>query len=182
MNRTVLVIALVAAGLWLTIALVLRQARHDALTAAEATGLHVSRVIAEYEAASLRAIDLSLRQLRADWQRDPKSLDASVAAHEQYLKGEGLVQVAIVGADGWTRYSRLPMDKPLNFADRDYFQYQQTSGRDEMHISAPVMGRVTGRWAIQITRPIRNASGEFDGLIVAAMPPPALESMYRELR
>jgi signal transduction histidine kinase len=50
-----------------------------------------------------------------------------------------------------------------------------------MHISAPVMGRITKRWAIQITRPIRNPRGEFDGLIVAAMPPPALEGMYREL-
>jgi len=182
MNRAVLVIAFVIAGVWLTVAVVLRQAHHDALANAEAAGMHVSRVIAEYEAASLRAIDLSLRQLRADWQRTPGSLDASVAAHEQFLQQEGLVQVAIVGADGWTRYSRLPIEKPLNFTDRDYFQIQKASGRDEMYISAPVMGRVTKRWAIQITRPIYNDAGAFDGLIVAAMPPPALENMYRELR
>ena len=177
-----LAIAFVIATIWLTTAALLYKAHSDALARAEALGVHVARVVAEYEASSLRAIDLSLQQLRADWQRDPGTLDASVAAHEAYLAREGLVQVAIVGADGWTRYSRLPIAKPLDFSDRDYFQYQKASSGDEMHISAPVMGRVTKRWAIQITRPIRDAQGGFAGLIVAAMPPPALETVYRELR
>jgi signal transduction histidine kinase len=181
-TRSSLIVALVVLTLWIAIAIVLQRTRDDTLAAAAAMALHASRVIAEYEASSLRAIDLSLRQLRADWQRDPKALDQSVAAHEAYLEREGLVQVAIVGADGWTRYSRLPLEKPLNFTDRDYFQEQKASGRDEMRISAPIMGRITKRWAIQISRPIYDAKGDFDGLIVAAMPPPALESMYREFR
>ena len=175
-----LIVAAVAA-LWMLIVLVLHELRLDTLRAAEATGVHMVRLAAEYEGSSLRAIDLTLRQLRAEWLHGPAALDAAVTEHQALLEREGLVQVAIVDADGWTRYSRLPLEKPLNFADRDYFQLQKASDGDEMHISTPVMGRVTKRWAIQFSRPIRDAAGRFAGLIVVALPPPALEAVYRKM-
>jgi len=178
---TVSVAALVL-FLWMAIALVLHQLRQDALAAANGAGLHMARVLAEHEASSMRAIDLTLSFLRDQWLRAPQSMDEAVRRHEEHLKRERLVQVAVLGADGWTRYSRLPMAKPLDFSDRQYFRFHQSSGRDELHISEPVMGRVTKQWAIQFTRPIRDAQGNFAGVIVVALPPPALEHIYRDLR
>jgi signal transduction histidine kinase len=168
--------------LWTAIALVLKQFQTDEIAAANAAGKHMARVLAEYEASSLRAIDLTLRFLRDDWLRNPASFDASVGRYQENLKREGLIQVAICDAEGWTRYSRVPVDKPVNFADRDYFQLQKTSGRDEMVVSAPVMGRNTKQWAIQFSRPLYDAGARFAGIIVMAMPPPALETVYRDVR
>ena len=168
--------------LWVAIALVLHQLRQEALSAANASGVHMARILAEHEASSMRAIDLTLSFLRDHWSRSPQSMEEAVRRHEEHLKRERLIQVAVVGADGWTRYSRMPMAKPLNFSDREYFRHHQSSGRDELHISEPVMGRVTGQWAIQFTRPIRDAQGNFAGVIVVALPPPALEDVYRDLR
>jgi signal transduction histidine kinase len=51
-----------------------------------------------------------------------------------------------------------------------------------MMISEPVMGRITGQWTLQFSRPIYDAAGRFDGLIVVALPPPALELVYRDVR
>ena len=177
-----LAIALAVVLLWTAIALVLRQAYADALAGAATAGEHMARVLAEYEASSLRAIDLTLRYLRDDWLRDPASLDRSVARHQEHLHREGLVQVAVLDAEGWTRYSRLPLTRPLNFGDRDYFRQQKASGRDEMIISEPVMGRITKQWALQFSRPIYDRNGRFAGLIVVALPPPALENVYRDMR
>ena len=177
-----LAIALAVVLLWTAIALVLRRAHDDELAAAATAGEHMARVLAEYEGSSLRAIDLTLRYLREDWLRDPASLDQSVARHQEHLHREGLVQVAVVDAEGWTRYSRLPLDKPLNFADREYFRRQKASGRDEMIISEPVMGRITKQWALQFSRPIHDRGGRFAGIIVVALPPPALETVYRDVR
>lgn len=177
-----LAIALAVVLLWTAIALVLRQAHRDALAAASTAGEHMARVLAEYEASSLRAIDLTLRYLREDWLRDPATLDQSVARHQEHLHREGLVQVAVVDAEGWTRYSRLPLPKPLNFADREYFQQQKASRRDDLIISEPVMGRITKQWALQFSRPIHDRGGDFAGLIVVALPPPALENVYRDVR
>ena len=182
LNGATLAVAALIHFLWAAIALVLHQLRQDALTAANAAGLHMARVLSEHEASSMRAIDLTLSFLRDQWLRAPQSMDDAVKRHEEHLKRERLIQVAVLGADGWTRYSRLPMPQPLNFADRDYFRHHQSSGRDELHISEPVMGRVTKQWAIQFTRPLRDAQGNFAGIIVVALPPPALEHIYRDLR
>src|SRR5688572_11317868 len=181
-TTAMLAVAFLIVLLWATITVLLYQARADAIAKASADGQHTARVLAEYEASSVRAIDLSLRYLRDEWGRDSRSLDDAVARHQEHLAREGLIQVAVVDAEGWTRYSRLPLARPLNFADRGYFQLQKASGRDEMHISEPVMGRITKQWAIQFTRPIHDAKGTFAGVIVVALPPPALELVYRDVR
>lgn len=182
LTNAMLGIAALIVLLWAAIAIALRQTQSDAIATANAAGQHMARVLAEYEASSMRAIDLTLRYLREEWLRDPAGFDDAVARHQEHLHREGLIQVAVMDAEGWTRYSRLPMEKPLNFADRDYFQIQKRSGRDEMHISEPVMGRVTKQWAIQFTRPIHHRAGRFAGVIVVALPPPALELVYRDVR
>jgi signal transduction histidine kinase len=180
-SNAVLAVAALIVVLWAVIALALREAYADAIASASAAGEYTARVLAEYEGSSMRAIDLTLRYLREDWLRDPAELDRAVARHQEHLSREGLIQVAVVDAQGWTRYSRLPLARSLNFADRDYFQQQKASGRDEMVISAPVMGRVTKQWAIQFSRPIYD-HGRFAGMIVVALPPPALEHVYRDVR
>src|SRR4051812_12506777 len=180
-NAMVAIAALIILS-WAVIGAMLWQAHADAIRAAGAAGQHMARVLSEYEASSLRAVDLTLRFLRDDWLRDPASLDASVERHQEHLRREGLIQVAVVGADGWSRYSRLPLEKPINFADRDYFQQHQSRALDQMLISGPVMGRITKQWAIQFSRPIYDRGGAFAGLIVMALPPPALELVYRDVR
>lgn len=183
LTTATLVGAALVVCLWAAIAALLYQQRGAAIASANASGLHLARVIAEYEASSLRAIDLTLGYLRDEWLRAPEALDAAVRRHEEHLKREGLIQVAVLDRDGWTRYSRLPAPKPApNFADREYFQFHKASSGDEMHISQPIMGRVTKQWAIQFTRPIRDPGGAFAGVMIAALPPPALETIYREMR
>jgi signal transduction histidine kinase len=181
MTNAMLAIAALIVLSWAAIGLLLRQAYSESIDKAGAAGQHMARVLAEYESSSLRAIDLTLRYLRDDWLRDPASLDEAVERHQEHLHREGLIQVAVVDAEGWSRYSRLPLAKPLNFADRGYFQQQKASGRDEMIVSEPVMGRITKQWAIQFSRPIHEG-GRFAGLIVVALPPPALELVYRDVR
>lgn len=175
------VFAAVAVALWIGVALLAYQAHGQALEAATAAGRNVARSLAEYEASSIRAIDLGLHLLRDEWLRNPAAFDAAVARQEQHLKKEKVIQVAVLDRDGWIAYSRLPQRERLSFADRDYFQVQKARGTDELYVSEPVMGRVTRQWAIQFTRPIRDARGEFAGVMIVAVPPPALESVYNEI-
>ena len=169
-------------ALWGAIAWTLYQARGQAIDSAASVRRSLALSLAEYQDASVRAIDLSLLMLRDEWRRNPKEFDAVVARHEAYLRKEKIVQVAILDADGWTRYSRLPLTAPrANFADRSYFQVQRDRSTDELHVSEPVLGRITKRWAIQITRPLRDDSGNFAGVIVFAVPPPALETIYHDI-
>lgn len=173
--------ALLALALWGAIAVLVHYERVRTEQAVTATGRNLARTLAEYQDSSMRAIDLSLHQLREHWLRDPATFQRAVAQLEEHLKKERVVQVAVVDRDGWTVYSRLPLTGRLNFADREYFQVQKSRGTDELHISEPVMGRVTKRWAIQVTRPLFDAQKRFAGIIVVAVPPPALELVLQDI-
>jgi signal transduction histidine kinase len=129
----------------------------------------------------MRAIDVSLRGLREEWMRHPETFEEAVQRHEGYLKKENVVQIALVGADGRLLYSRLPQPSGLNFADRDYFQRHKARGTDELDISRPILGRITRRLAVQVSRPLFDARGKFAGVIVVAVPSPGLEKMFEEV-
>jgi signal transduction histidine kinase len=165
------------AAVWLAVSHLERSTRDEA----SATRRSIARSVAELEASSVRAIDTALISLRSAWVRDRGGFDQAVQIHEDLLHKENAVQIAVVDAEGWVRYSRLPQPGAVNFADREYFVALRERGTDELAISTPVMGRITGRWAIQFARPLRAADGRFNGIVVVAVPPPALEQLYRDM-
>ena len=174
--------AILLLGLWAGIALLLYQAHRQAVDNAVASGRNLARILAEYQDSSVRAIDLSLQQLREHWLRDRATFGEAVAQHEDHLRKERVVQVAVLDRDAWMTYSRLPPPaQPQNFADREYFQVLKSRGTDELYVSAPVMGRVTKQWAIQLTRPLIDADKRFAGVIIVAVPPPALELVLQDI-
>ncbi len=175
------VFAAVTLAVWLGIALLIYQAHRQALDSAMAVGRNVSRSLAEYEASSIRAIDLGLHMLRDEWLRNRAGFDEAVGRQEVHLRKERVIQVAVVDRDGWTAYSRLPQRERQNFGDREYFKFQKARGADELFISEPVMGRVTQQWAIQFTRPIFDALRVFAGVMIVAVPPPGLEQVFNDI-
>lgn len=175
--------AILLLGLWAGIAFLLYQARGQAVDNAVVNGRNLARILAEYQDSSVRAIDLSLQQLREHWLRDPATFDDAVARHEDHLRKENVIQVAVIDRDAWITYSRLPRSQPpQNFADREYYQVLKRRATDELYISAPVLGRVTKQWAIQLTRPLFDADQRFAGIIIVAVPPPALEPVLQDIR
>ena len=183
MNRTA-VAAVVGAfllALWVAVVVALGHLERVARDEAAAMRGNLARTLAESMASSVRAIDIALVNLRKGWLRDPASFDALVQLQESLLRKEKVIQVAVIDRDSWLRYSRLPQSGPVNFADRDYVAFHRDGDGDELHLSTPVFGRVTRQWAIQVTRAIRDAQGRYDGLIVMAIPPPALERLYQDI-
>ena len=173
--------AVLVAAIWAVTLIALGQLRRSTEDDAASMRQNLANTLAEREASSVRAIDISLTALREAWVREPRSFDRVVAQHEGLLRRERVIQTAVVDADGWLLYSRLPWPGRLNFADRGYFQAQRdNAAQDRIRVSEPLMGRVTHEWAIQFTRPIL-VNGRFAGLVVVAVPPPALEEVYREI-
>lgn len=173
--------AVLVVAIWVVTFFTLSQLRRSTEAQAAAMRQNLANSLAEREASSVRAIDISLMALRDAWLHEPRTFDRVVAQHEGLLHRERVIQTAVVDADGWLVYSRLPWPGRLNFSDRGYFQGQRAHAReDRLLISEPIMGRVTHEWAIQFSRPIL-VDGRFAGLVVFAVPPPALEQVYREI-
>jgi len=180
-KRFLIAFVAVALALWVALAWMLYQARAQAIESAAATTRTLARSIAEYEDSSVRAIDLALRVLRDQWVLQPASFGAAVGRLDNYLEKEKVIQVAVLDGNADLRFSKLPGALPENFADREYFKAQKESGRDGLYVSPPVFGRLTKRWAIQFSRPIHDRAGRFAGLVVVAIPPPALEQVYKDI-
>ena len=48
---------------------------------------------------------------------------------------------------------------PTNIVDREFFQTHRQSDLGRLLISEPVLGRVSGRWAITLTRRVNKPDG-----------------------
>jgi diguanylate cyclase (GGDEF)-like protein/PAS domain S-box-containing protein len=68
---------------------------------------------------------------------------------------------------------------PLNLADRAYFQHHREHDGAGVLISPPVTGRVTGRFAIPVSRRYNRADGSFGGVYLVGLDPGHFLSAYQ---
>jgi signal transduction histidine kinase len=100
-----------------------------------------------------------------------------VAAAERF----GIVQVALIGPHGWLTWSTVPSFTPVDLSDREHFRVHRDGQRDTF-VSAPLVGRASMRWSIQVSARILTASGDFAGVAVVSLDPIALSESLAELR
>jgi len=67
---------------------------------------------------------------------------------------------------------------PTNIVDREFFKAHQQIDTNRLLISAPVLGRVSGRWAITLTRRINKPDGSFGGLAAISIEPSYLTALF----
>ncbi|WP_431272787.1 PDC sensor domain-containing protein [Dankookia sp. P2] len=86
----------------------------------------------------------------------------------------GVVQVAMIGRDGIQLWGSAPGAAGTNLADRDHFRIHASGDETGLAVSRPLIGRTTGRWSVQATRPLEAADGSFEGVAVVSLDPIAL--------
>jgi two-component system, cell cycle sensor histidine kinase and response regulator CckA len=65
-----------------------------------------------------------------------------------------------------------------NIIDREFFKTHQQADTGKLLISSPVLGRVSGRWAITLTRRINKADGSFGGIVAISIEPRYLTQLF----
>jgi len=153
------------------------QSRQEQRSVAAST----AKGFAEYVGLHMLIIDRLVLGVRA--QRGPAAAlpphDALTA--ELGYVGPLLVQMAQADRDGKVVASSLPLTVPVSIADRPHFLALRNDPRDRLHISQPVVGRVSGKMSIQLVRPLFDGTGQFDGVLVASVDPLKLQSYFREM-
>src|SRR5688500_13804771 len=67
---------------------------------------------------------------------------------------------------------------PTNILDRGFFQTHRQSDTHKLLISQPVLGRVSGRWAITLTRRLNTPDGSFAGIAAISIEPRYLTQLF----
>jgi len=174
----VVVIAIIWGGIYLLAGEERERAYQDAVR----QGSNLTRVLEEYINRVVQQTDSALRALRRVYQRDPQNFDiASWATRTQVQKNFTLI-FGIVGADGFVKQSSSgALLSPVYVGDRAHFKFQTGNTDDQLYISAPIMGQISGKLAIQFTRRLSKLDGSFDGIVASSLDVQRLESFFSSL-
>ena len=128
---------------------------------------------------TIGGIDQTLLFLRELHRRDPNALDLTGWAKNPYWTGGPVIQISVNDRDGVLRATNLNLpDTPVNVSKRAHFQVQREATDDQLFISIPVLGRVSGRWTVNLTRRLLTADGKFDGIVKASVDIGYLEQLH----
>jgi diguanylate cyclase (GGDEF)-like protein/PAS domain S-box-containing protein len=123
-------------------------------------------------------VDHALIALRQVWQNHPSEIAETTKLHQDAAEG-AIIQVAVIDAKGYLVYSNLGLpQEPTFLGDREHFTVHQAQLQDQMFISRPVKGRISGKWSIQVTRPMFQR-GQFAGVVVISIDPDHFVKFYQ---
>ena len=101
-------------------------------------------------------------------------------ASDQRFANDVTLQIAIANKDGILTASNLPLGPiPTSIQDREHFRVHSETGNDELFISKPVIGRVSGKPSVHLSRRISAPDGSFSGIITIAIDPYYLARFYK---
>jgi len=164
--------------IWMSLAFHVEIERESAEQAAIENSRNLARAFDAHLSQSLADISRTLGVMRAYYLRDPDHLDLKVWNDGQLGLGREMMQISIVGPDGRIRASSNPRWTPVYVGDREHFRALAAARDDKLYISKPLVGRITHRPTIQLSRRIERADGIFDGIITASIDPSYFAKLY----
>ena len=134
---------------------------------------------AENALSVIKRMNEALIDLRVRWTEAPGEFDTQVRRRQKYMEDIAF-QIAVIDAQGWLVYSTLGLPKERLFlGEREHFRVH-LNGADRLFISKPVKGKVSGKWSIQMTRPLLSDKG-FAGVMVVSLNPDSLTAFREKL-
>jgi PAS domain S-box-containing protein len=178
-HRLVLLLVCVLAALWLAVAWDAHKSEQDGEAKMRQQTAALAMAFANHTEETLLRGDHVLLQLRDEWAANPKTFANAIARH-QTLLGDTVIQIGVIAADGNLVYSNLThLSERVDLGDREHFKVHREGGSiDQLFVSRPVKGRVSGKWSIQLTRPIFDGA-RFAGVVVLSLDPDYFVRYYQ---
>lgn len=153
--------------------------RRQALEQAQSTMGNLSRAFELHVTHVVEEVDNVLRALR--WQlinQTEDEFNLSVLGREPGYASQFVSQFGLIDADGLLRDAMTGKKTGIDLSDRPHFRAHSTSFEDELYVGPPAIARTTNAWSIFLSRRVIDKEGQFRGVLVAAIDPFALSSVY----
>jgi hypothetical protein len=180
---------------WLAVALLLLDKRSDTLTAQLLHNGNLARALQEQTLRVFASTDQATLRLRdAVVSGSDPAPDLVRYANETGLAPKILVQLSLVGPDGRFIGSNLDPQGiktgPVDLTEREHVRIHLNPAYVEearrlpaggLFIGRPVLGKVSKRWTIQVSRRISAADGRALGVVVASLDPGYFEEVFKQV-
>ncbi|WP_235510515.1 ATP-binding protein [Acidovorax sp. Root70] len=186
--------ALVLLLAWTTVVVLLNVSWRDAMNAQVRQNSNLALSLGEQTVRVMAAVDQATIRMRDAVQaNDFEKADFTRFANETGLAPQILTQLSLVGPDG--RFIGSNIDPTgektghVDLSEREHVQVHLNPKAPEatrlqqtpngLFVGKPVVGKVSGKATIQLSRKIPDANGGIAGLVVASVNPGYFEDVYR---
>ncbi len=136
----------------------------------------------EQSQRTIDAVEQILESLKIEYERDPAAFDTRRAFERVRGLRDITVQLSLIGPDGIMRGSSLQATPTgLDLSDREHFRVHVASDSGGIFISRPLVGRVSRRTTLNITRRLNAPDGSLAGVMVLSFNPDMLVRLYQNV-
>jgi len=165
--------------LWGGLAIQLGYDQQQTLDRARSTSANLSATFAEYTVGVMRAMDQTLLSVKQDYEKDPERFDAAAEVQKYAVLRDISLQLGLIGPDGNLAFSSLDKSpEPVYLGDREHFVAHVGGESGKMFISRPMVGRLSGRLSLQLSRRLDRPDGSFAGVVVISLDPQYLANLF----
>ena len=144
---------------------------------------NIIRLFEENLLRSIKEVDKSVLYMRRVIENNRGEINLHKLVASKDILSDLIVQVAIIDEAGIMRASSAgPQPAPIqDLSDRPHYRAHLNNPIDDLFISAPMIGRVSKKWSVQITRRFLKPDGSFGGVVVASLNPEHFTEFYRSI-
>lgn len=177
---TIAVGTLFTIQLWVVALGSISATKTTALDHARLEAHNLAAAFADEVAHSLDGVTAAMEIVAQRMRASPGHFDIYNWAYEIPVLSFGTIQGSIIGPDGrLLSTTTLPNAEPVDLADREHFRVHLDGKFKGIFIGKPVVGRVSHKTTIQVSRRVDAADGSFLGVIVFSLSPDSLTSLHK---
>ncbi|OAN48325.1 hypothetical protein A6A04_20165 [Paramagnetospirillum marisnigri] len=152
--------------------------RQRSVEKAQSANLITARLLAEQISAIIRESDAILTHYASEIAEGSSTLEAVDNIRGIITKFPQIGYVLAFDRNGHGIASTIDKKQPsIEISDRDYFTHHKSGA--EFLIGHPVVGRLTGKSVITISRTLHDADGGFAGVLVAGVETEVIDELLR---
>ena len=168
-------------GIWAAIAITVDKKRDEVIHAATVDMDNLSRVYERGTVLALRSIDQVAKLVKAEYETSDGKFDLQTFLNHALVHANEIFLVTICDEYGHIiAVSKGSVPTGVDLSDREHFRVHQFADRDYTYISSPLIGRVSKKASINMTRRINHYDGRFAGIVIISLDPASLTSFYNK--